>query len=452
MPPTIDRNDLFEIESRGNAPIGKLPPVSWMATDEILNLFAALDANGAEARFVGGCVRDALAKRPVHDVDIATTSLPETVMALLKHAGIRVIPTGIEHGTVTAIIGSQQYQITTLREDVATDGRRATVAYTEDWFADARRRDFTINAMTATLDGDVYDPYNGIADLAHGRIRFIGKALDRIAEDHLRILRFFRFQATHGRPPADKEALSACRKTADKLTTLSGERVQGEMRRILGTLGIPDTLLMMRGEGVLQQILPETTEIGRLRGLVWLTTRAIKLDTVSMDWLRNLAAALPPQPAGSVVEEISERWKLSGKDQTRLKQITTPLDLEPDASSRSIEKYLYIHGAELVRDRALLQWATEVGMEARLPTQRTAAWTSLLERTEEWDPSTIPTFPLNGEHVLSYGIEPGPQVGDVLSQVKEWWCDGGFSADLEECLRNLEKTIQAYEQQREGNR
>jgi len=408
-----------------------------MTAPETQTLFAALGADGAEVRFVGGCVRDALANRPVNDIDVATTSRPNDTVTLLENAGIRAIPTGIEHGTVTATLGDQTFEVTTLREDVATDGRRATVSYTDDWFADAKRRDFTFNAMTATLDGDVYDPYNGIADLAHGRVQFIGKAKDRIAEDYLRILRFFRFQATHGRPPANKDALSACRQAADQLATLSGERVRAEMLRILGTLGVADTLLLMRGEGVLQQVFPEAGDVGRLRAMVWLTTRAIKLDSVSFDPILNLAAALTIDG----VETLADRWKLSGKDRTRLKKMSTPLEIEPDASGGTVQKYLYIHGADQLRDRALLEWAGEVSMDARLPATRTAAWVALLEQAETWNASEFPIFPLTGNDVMAMGIDPGPQVGEFLAHARDWWCDGGFVASKDECLHHLSKIV-----------
>lgn len=437
----IDRNELFEITTHGNTPTGKLHPTPWMTSPDTHQLFAALGTEGAEVRFVGGCVRDAVANRPVNDIDLATTSPPDITMALLEQAHIRAIATGIEHGTVTAVINKQSYQITTLREDVATDGRRATVSYTEDWFADAKRRDFTFNAMTATLAGDVYDPYNGMADLAHGRVQFIGRAKDRIAEDYLRILRFFRFQSSHGKPPVNKAALGACRQAAEHLATLSGERIQSEMVRMLGTMDVADTLLLMRGERVLAHVLPEVTEIGRLRTLVWLSTRAIKLDSVRMDPLRNLVAALQPTNATQSVDAIANRWKLSGKDRERLKQMTIPLDLDPAASQISVQKYLYIHGAERLRDRALLQWAHEVSMDARLPAQRTEAWISILELAGQWAPSTFPTFPLNGEDVLALGISPGPKVGEILNQLKDWWCDDGFKADLEGCLKQLAKIV-----------
>ena len=208
------------------SPMGQLPPQPWLDTVDTRAVIDALEKDGTRVRFIGGCVRDAIAHRPVQDIDIATPDPPETVIALLEGAGIRAIPTGLDHGTVTAVSGGASFEVTTLRKDVATDGRHATVEFTDDWLEDAKRRDFTINAMSATPDGDVFDPFDGISDLAHGRVRFIGLARDRIAEDYLRILRFFRFHGSYGRPPVDKDALAACRAHADGLSELSGERIR----------------------------------------------------------------------------------------------------------------------------------------------------------------------------------------------------------------------------------
>ena len=187
-----------------------------MTAPETRAVMAALTADGGEARFVGGCVRDAVVKRPVDDVDVATTSPPETVMDLLDKAGIKAVPTGIKHGTVSVFIGAKRMEITTLRVDVETDGRHARVAFTDDWTADAARRDFTINTLSCTMEGDIFDPFNGLEDLAYGRVRFVGRAQDRIEEDVLRLLRFFRFFGTYGLPPIDLDALAACRALAHR--------------------------------------------------------------------------------------------------------------------------------------------------------------------------------------------------------------------------------------------
>src|SRR5215510_13136350 len=211
----------------------RLDPQPWMIAAETVAVMAALSSAGGEARFVGGCVRDALLGRPVTDVDIATHEPPERVMNLLSRAGIKAVPTGIKHGTVTAVIGRKHFEITTLRRDVETYGRHARVEYTNDWAADAARRDFTMNALFCSLDGTIYDPFGGLADLREHRVRFVGDAEARIREDVLRLLRFFRFYAHYGAPPPDAAALAACRALAPLLPTLSGERVCGETLKLL---------------------------------------------------------------------------------------------------------------------------------------------------------------------------------------------------------------------------
>lgn len=427
----MDRRELFDLEPQGAAPTGQISPQSWLSSPEVDHVFTALQSTGGTARFVGGCVRDALANRPVHDIDIATTTLPDQSRKLLEDTGARVIPTGIDHGTVTAIINDQSFEITTLREDVATDGRHATVAFTTNWYADAMRRDFTINAMSATQTGAVYDPYDGISDLAHGRIRFIGRPAERIAEDYLRILRFFRFYATHGKPPADSDGMTACRLAADKIGTLSAERIRDEMMKILGTPGLADTVLLMRGESILEHVLPEAGEVGRLRALVWLTTRAIRLDGIRHDPLLNLAALLSADEEGSTGRAVAERWNMSGAQRARLTALTMPLDTDPLAPRNDLTKYLYEHGADITRGRALLAWADEVGLKGRLPAERTAAWISLLGMTGN---QTRPAFPLSGRDIIDQGIGSGPEVGVILRKTEDWWAENGCSADRRTCL------------------
>ena len=242
-------------------PTGKLSPQPWLTAPETLAVVEALTADGAEVRFVGGCVRDAMAHQQVEDIDIGTPDKPEAIIGLLEKADIKALPTGIEHGTITAIVGDRKFEITTLRRDVETDGRRAKVAYTDDWMIDSERRDLTINALSATPNGDVYDPQDGIGDLAHGNIRFVGLAADRIEEDVLRLLRFFRFYGLFGRPPPNQDAMAACRHHADKLPGLSGERLRDEMFKILLVPDPADIAVLMRGIGIFDHILPEAGDV-----------------------------------------------------------------------------------------------------------------------------------------------------------------------------------------------
>src|SRR5215468_4177027 len=249
-------------------PSERLDPQPWMIAAETVAVMAALAAAGGEARFVGGCVRDALLGRKVSDIDIATHEPPERVMNLLSRAGIKAIPTGIKHGTVTAVVGVRHFEITTLRRDVETYGRHARVEYTDDWAADAARRDFTMNALFCSADGTIYDPFGGLADLRAQRVRFVGDPAERIREDVLRLLRFFRFHAHYGKPPPDPPALAACRDLAHLLPTLSGERVCAETLKLLSAPQPADVVDLMRESGVLAHFLPEATGIDRMRALV----------------------------------------------------------------------------------------------------------------------------------------------------------------------------------------
>ncbi len=434
----MKRDDLYEVQEAGTEPTGVLQPHPWVTAPETNAVFDALEAGGAEARFVGGCVRDGVAKRPVKDIDIATTAQPEETMEMLQKAGIKVIPTGIDHGTVTAVVGEMSFEVTTLRVDLKTDGRHAEVGYTTNWIKDAQRRDFTFNALSATRDGDVYDPFNGIADLSHGRVCFIGRPADRIAEDYLRILRYFRFHATHGRPPADRDALQACRNNVEHLSELSGERIRGEMMKILSAPNPGSILLLMRGEKVLDEILPEAGELGRLRTLNWLTTKAVNMETVTNDPIRNLASVLPSEDGDHSIQVIAQRWRLSNHDSARLADMLVPLSIAPDAPENEIRQALYASNAETFRDRVLLAWADEVAIDARLPRERTDAWINLLEMADAWQK---PVFPLRGDDVMALGIKAGPQVGKRLREVEDWWTREGFPDDRDACLEHLKKIV-----------
>src|SRR5919106_349290 len=262
----------------------------WLSALSSRRVLAALMAEGLPARFVGGCVRDGLLGRDLSggEIDLASPALPEEVTRLLEAAGLRAIPTGFSHGTVSTVVKDQRFEITTLRQDVATDGRHATVAFTDDFQADAARRDFTINAMSCDQDGRLFDYFGGHADLLAGRVRFVGPAAQRIEEDHLRILRFFRFFAHYGRPPADAEALRACAEAAPRIAHLSGERVQVEMIKLLAAADPLPALGLMGETGVLAQVVPGAPALERLARLLVLAPKA--------DPLLRLSALLRGQP------------------------------------------------------------------------------------------------------------------------------------------------------------
>jgi poly(A) polymerase len=414
-------------------PVGKIPPQPWMTAPETGMLIDALCAEGAEVRFIGGCVRDAVLKRQVRDIDVAVSEPPAKVMALLTKAGLKAVPTGIEHGTVTAVVEKAVFEITTLRVDVESYGRRARVAFTDDWKMDAARRDFTINALSCTPDGDIYDYFNGLDDLGRGRIRFVGNPGERIEEDRLRLLRFFRFYAYYGRPPPDSEALAACREQARSVTLLSGERVRIEIFRMLMAPDPADVFHLMRANGVLEHVLPEDGRIDRLRMLTWLDSRAIRYESVAPDPVRRLAALLETDAPGA--EAIADRFRMSNEHRRRLAAMLDPSDpINPDMEPRQIRRALQRSGAAAVRDVALLNWAGELAAAGRLPHTRTEGWIALIEAADTWTPQR---FPLRGRDVLALGVNPGRRVGAMLRAVETWWEEHDYRPDRAACLDRL---------------
>lgn len=422
---------------RERPPLGQLSPQPWMQWPETRAVVEALQADGRAVRFVGGCVRDGLLHRPVKDVDIATPDAPETVVALLERAGLKAVPTGLAHGTVTAVAGGRPFEVTTLREDVATDGRHATVRWSDDWRADAARRDFTINAMSARPeDGAVYDYFDGLEHLAHGRVVFVGRALERIREDYLRILRFFRFFARYGRPPADPDALAACRALAAGLKTLSAERVRDELLKILETETAADVVVLMRGIGVLEQVLPAGTEIGRLRQLVFLESRGLRVPGVGPDPLRRLGALIAGGPEGAA--EVAARLRLSNRQTSRLIALSDPVGAPgPELDRAGRRALMRRFGAEGFRDRLLVAWAGRRAGEGRMDAAVTAALRAMLEEAETDPP---PPFPLKGGDLVALGLPPGPEIGRRLAALEEWWERQGCDPDRETLLDRARRT------------
>jgi len=418
-------------------PLGQLSPQAWMQTDSTRAVIAALTAEGAEVRFVGGCVRDSVLHRPIKDIDIATHQPPQQVMEMLERAGIRAIPTGIDHGTVTAVIGRDHFEITTLREDVETNGRHAQVSFTDDWVTDASRRDFTMNAMFADPQGRIYDPFNGLRDLGDGTVRFVGDPLTRIDEDVLRLLRFFRFYAHYGRPPMDKTALAACRKRAGDLMRLSGERLSGELIRLLEAPDPAETLAVMRSNGILETILPEAQHIGRLKMLSWLESRALVRDDLHPDPIRRLACLLVGEKAEILA--IGERLKLSRSECQRLLTIVLPpVTIQAETSPMTLRQAIYHHGTATIRDLILTAWAQERDMVGRFGSSHSEKWIRQLDLCTAWTP---PSLPIRGADCLEAGLPKGPAIGTALSAVEDWWLDQDFQPDRRACLEHLRKNF-----------
>ncbi len=400
-----------------------------MAEGPAAEIIRELSGKGAEARFIGGCVRDAIVGRSVSDIDLATDAVPERVVEILGRAGIRTKPTGIEYGTVTAIAGDSSYQITTLRRDVDTNGRHAVVSFTTDWAEDAGRRDFTINALSADADGSVYDYVEGLGDLKAGRVRFIGSAAERVAEDYLRILRFFRFYAGYASGAPDGEALAACRAGAARINDLSGERIWLELSRIL-PIDPPGTVFqMMEKAGVLGRLIPIAREIDRLTALAALEG----MIGLNADPIRRLAALI--EPTRREASQVAARLRLGRIDTARLDSLTANRgQCSPDMSDAALRRSLYRSRTRHFRDLILLDWSEAIVRNSIVAMRNADGWKKLLDYAQAWEQ---PRLPVTGEDVMGFGVPEGPAVGEMLKMIEEWWLERSFQPDREACLDRL---------------
>jgi poly(A) polymerase len=362
-----------------------------------------------DSRVVGGAVRDALAGRPVADIDLATSALPDDVVRVLSAAGIRAVPTGIQHGTVTAVLDGGNFEVTTLRRDIETDGRRASVAFTDDWRVDAARRDFTMNAMSLNEHGEVFDYFGGIADLQAGIVRFVGDPRTRIAEDYLRILRYFRFHARYGAGAPDPAALAAIRASVDGLAILSVERVWSELQRILTASDPVGAVALMDELGVLPAVLPEGADPSRLAQLAAADAPA--------DPLLRLAALLTGN-----AEALAGRLRLSGDESDRLIALRNAPALPATADDDALRRALADTAPDILIGRAWL-----AGSPATLRARLAAI--------------PPPRFALEGRDALALGVPPGPAVGALLRGVRDWWLTGGCRADASACRAELARRI-----------
>lgn len=399
----------------------------WMRTKEVCAVMNALTADSGAARFVGGAVRNALLDHRVGDIDIATPLPPEEVSRRLERAKIMALPTGIEHGTITAVVNGQALEVTTLRRDVSTDGRRAVVAFSDNWEEDAARRDFTINALYASFDGALFDYSGGLADLAAGHIRFIGDPVQRIREDYLRILRLFRFHAWYGKGTIDDEGLRAASAEREGIRILSGERIRKELMRLLDAENPIFALQAMHRQKILAEILPGNPNLDRLAHLVAIDNS----NFFKPDPLLRLIALADARAAPA----MSERLKLSNEERDRLFDLTgAKEELTPYMPVREVRKMLYRLGKQRCRDRVLLAWADDADQS------NTIAWRALLALADAWE---RPRFPLTGRDVMAAGIPEGPLVGRVLSEVEEWWIDSDFVDDTFFLAERLKASVQA---------
>jgi poly(A) polymerase len=391
-----------------------LRDVAWLKGGDVARLLALLDRDGEEARVVGGAVRNALIGLPVAEIDMATTAVPEEVIRRVDAAGGKAIPTGIEHGTITAIIDHRPVEITTLREDVETFGRRARVVFGRDWRADAQRRDFTINALSATADGMVHDYVGGLDDIAAHRVRFIGEPQRRIEEDYLRILRFFRFHAHFGGGAPDQAGVQACVRARAGLETLSRERVRMEMLKLLIAERATPTLAVMAETGLLSMVLGSVAYLASFEN-------TIKVDAalgVEADAIRRLGAL------GVWVEEdaerLTQRLRLSNAESERLLALDGWWRVAPEASGRAGRALLYQLGPQSFADRVFIAWARSEAGAAD------SAWRELASLPQRW---TAPVFPLKAADFLQRGVAEGPPLGVALRAAEAAWIAADFPSE-----------------------
>jgi len=389
-------------------------PPPWLSYPESLTLFSELELAGGQARFVGGCVRDALLGQVSDDLDVCTDLPPETVLEVLSNAGLKVIPTGLKHGTVTALIGEHKYEITTLRVDVQSFGRHADVAFTKSWLEDAARRDFTVNALYMEISGTLHDYYGGMSDLEKGIIQFIGDADTRIEEDYLRVLRFFRFYGRYGQGAPDVRSFKACADAYDKLGDLSAERISRELLQVLGASDPIKALSQMQRAGILRAVINDEVSLNSLEGM-------LKLPIAS-DPINRLSAFLGGR--AELAKKSSKKFRLSAKADKRLALMCREY-IPPDLNILGQKSRLYKLGAQAFKDQVLLSWSMHPA-ESR--------FSDYLELIEEW---TIPHCPVSGKDLLKIGITAGPDLGVILKQIEEVWIKSDFTLSQSDLLSQM---------------
>lgn len=403
-----------------------------MNASSVRALFSALGGLDTDVRFVGGCVRDSVLSRQIKDIDIATPDAPESVVKKLSVAGIKVVPTGLAHGTVTAVIDGQPFEITSLRKDTACDGRHAAVEFTTDWVEDASRRDFTFNALSMRLDGALFDPFDGVADAKAGRVRFVGDPGDRIQEDYLRILRYFRFLALYGKHDPDRDIIEACARHQDGLASLSIERVRDEFVKLLNASDPTLSLNAMAEVGALKTIAPESQVDLRL-GLLMAAETALACDRNGMDWIRRWVFMFGQSATG-----IAQRMKASRKNTLKIQASSdAALAAAEIAGPVDLNRFLYSFADSAQSGNAAVDGV--VIASARTEDAESKDWVSLFHKARTW---TRVRFPITGSDVQALGVSEGPEIGVLLKDVEQEWVDGGFHAsrdDLRARLRVLVK-------------
>ncbi|VAX06143.1 CCA tRNA nucleotidyltransferase [hydrothermal vent metagenome] len=394
----------------------------WMNKPSLVKLFNILNHDGLNARMVGGCVRDALLGRKIIDIDMACSLRPEESMKRLEKAGVKVVPTGLKHGTITAVVDKQNFEITALRRDEETYGRGAKVVYIDDWQEDSLRRDFTINALYLDLDGSLYDPCGGLRDIAARRVRFIGDADQRIHEDGLRILRFFRFAAQIGQGEMDSAGLAACLKNKSLIDNLSGERLAQEIFKILESDTLLPVIKVMNEGGILDKVIPNHENIENLNAYV-----RVEKNLGKCNILARLSCLL--RRDNKAIETINRHLKLSNKQVKVLKKYANhDISLQTDMSQKDIRRVIYHHGRDIFIFATLQSWADEtLGKDH-------GEWRKILAYGEAWP---IPTFPVQGKDLMARGLKSGAEIGRKLRALELEWVQNDFHLTREEILEQV---------------
>ncbi|MFN3827097.1 MAG: CCA tRNA nucleotidyltransferase [Micavibrio sp.] len=402
--------------------IRKIDPPLWMTSPAVRVVYQALNTESSpQALFVGGAVRNMLRNEVAGDIDMATIHLPQEVQKRLEAIGVKVIPTGIDHGTVTAVNQGQVIEITTLRRDVSTDGRRAVVAYTDDWQEDARRRDFTINTLLADIDGHIYDPLGeGLNDFVQGHVRFVGDARARIAEDYLRILRYFRFQGLYGLGLPGAATLAACAEAAPQMAYLSRERITHEMIKIAAFDNAADTISLMRAHGILKGITSPAFDEDLLREFC---KRQIEQNQVDVVARLSILLAFD-------IKRAEERWALSTEQKRFIISMQRAAVLLEEPTAHKVHCSLYDEGLTVTVQALLLVFSkARLGKEQEQP---------LIHEAMHW---SVPAFPLQGHDVMALGVKQGPVLGKLLAEVEAWWRASDFVPERTLCLQRLEELV-----------
>ncbi|MBL0337930.1 MAG: CCA tRNA nucleotidyltransferase [Rhodospirillaceae bacterium] len=424
-----------------NQTLGKsLLKQEWINNASTKRVIDCFVKNQAPFRFVGGCVRDGILKRPVKDIDICTPLLPHAIISLFRDHDFAVYETGLKHGTVTIVSNHQPFEITTLRQDKETDGRRALVEFTDSWQADAARRDFTFNALSLTAEGELFDYFDGISDLLVGIVRFIGNPLDRIKEDHLRILRLLRFQCYYGKSPLSLETLGLVSQHANLISKLSGERIRQEFLKILSAHDPYPTLLDMNKTKLLQQFLPFFFNLKTLESLLFIEVNLLNKNfSLKIDPLRRLAALLSSASEKDYLQ-TSKILKFSSRQQQQLLSYYHHTGKIKPVEPLTIRQFLYDHGPEISLDLLLLQEAIDL-------CTKSTTLKSIFNDLELYDKACKiwenPVFPIKGDDVLKLNIREGKEIGRLLDEVKRWWRQHDFRPDHTACMEYVKGLIAA---------